>query len=141
MNHQHCICFCLFLTQKLLEAQSLRVLVVSYGSLEGATFWLDQTGYEFDMLLDAERAVYQVFGLGSSLSKVMKFKLMLHYSEILVMNRQLPDVPPQFLDDLFQMGGDFVLDQGGKVIFSYRCKSPVDRPSVPQILAAVSAHS
>ncbi|KAK9956251.1 hypothetical protein ABG768_013996 [Culter alburnus] len=128
-------------SKKLLEAQSLRVLVVSYGSLEGATFWLGQTGYEFDMLLDAERVVYQAFGLGSSIRKVMKFKLMLHYSEFLVTNRQLPDVPPQFIDDLFQMGGDFVLDQGGKVIFSYPCKSPVDRPSATQILAAVSAHS
>lgn len=57
LNHRHCFCFCLFLIQKLLEAQSLRVLVVSYGSLEGATFWLDHTGYEFDMLLDAERVV------------------------------------------------------------------------------------
>lgn len=55
LNHQPCFCF--FLIQKLLEAQSLRVLVVSYGSLEGATFWLGQTGYEFDMLLDAERVV------------------------------------------------------------------------------------
>uniref|UniRef100_A0A673GH74 Uncharacterized protein n=1 Tax=Sinocyclocheilus rhinocerous TaxID=307959 RepID=A0A673GH74_9TELE len=125
------------------SSQSLRVLVVSYGSLEGATFWLDQTGYEFDMLcvLIGLFMTGHRCGLGSSVSKVMKFKLMLHYSEILVMNRQLPDVPPQFLDDLFQMGGDFGLDQGGKVIFSYRCKSPVDRPSVPQILAAVSAHS
>ncbi len=47
--------------------------------------------------------MYQVLGLGSSISKVMKFKLLLHYSEMLVMNRQLPDVPPQFIDDLFQV--------------------------------------
>lgn len=56
-----------------------------------------------DWSVDDGSQVYQVFGLGSSVSKVMKFKLMLHYSEILVMNRQLPDVPPQFLDDLFQV--------------------------------------
>lgn len=118
----------------------MRVLVVSYGSLEGATFWLDQTGTEFDMLFDEERAVYQAFSLGSSFAKVMKFKSLLHYSEFMVMNRQFPEVPPQFIDDLFQMGGDFVLDEGGKVIFSYRCKSPVDRPSPAQILGAVSAH-
>lgn len=124
----------------LLEAQSLRVLVVSYGSLEGATFWLEQTGFEFDMLLDTERTVYKMFGLGSSMSKVMKFKLMFHYSEIMAMNRTLPEMPPQFIEDLFQMGGDFVLEQDGKVIFSYRCKSPVDRPSATQILATVSAH-
>ncbi|KAI7799801.1 selenoprotein L [Triplophysa rosa] len=125
----------------LLEAQSVRVLVVSYGCLEGATFWLDQTGTEFDMLFDEERAVYRTLGLGSSFAKVMKFKSLLHYSELLAMNRPFPEVPPQFIDDLFQMGGDFVLDEGGKVIFSYRCISPVDRPSAAQILAAVSAHA
>lgn len=97
-----------------------------------ATFWLGQTGYEFDMMLDAERVLYQAFGLGSSIAKVMKFKIMLHYSEFLAMNRQSADVPHQFIHDLFQ---------GGKVIFSYRYKSPVDRPSATQILAAVSAHS
>lgn len=128
-------------SKDLLEAQSVRVLVVSYGSLEGATFWLDQTGIKFDMLFDAERVVYQALGLGSSFAKVMKFRSVLHYSEFLVMNRKFPDVPPQFLNDLFQMGGDFVLDEDGKVIFSYRCKNPADRPAAAQILAAVSAHA
>lgn len=50
-------CSQFFLLQSLLEAQSVRVLVVSYGCLEGAAFWLDQTGTEFDMLFDEERTV------------------------------------------------------------------------------------
>ncbi|KAL6485616.1 hypothetical protein MHYP_G00050080 [Metynnis hypsauchen] len=112
-------------SQALLEAQSVQVLVVSYGSLEGAEFWLAQTGNEFDMVFDPERKVYQAFSLGSS--------------EYHVTKRSFPQVPPQFIDDLFQMGGDFVLDEEGAVIFSHRSQSPVDRPSAEHILAALSA--
>uniref|UniRef100_A0A8B9J996 Uncharacterized protein n=1 Tax=Astyanax mexicanus TaxID=7994 RepID=A0A8B9J996_ASTMX len=111
------------------------------GSLEGAEFWLTQTGYEFDMVFDPERKVYQAFSLGSSFAKVMKFSNMLRYSEYYVSRRSFPQVPPQFIEDLFQMGGDFVLDEGGTVIFSHQCESPVDRPSVQNILAALSASS
>lgn len=119
----------------------MRVLVVSYGSLEGAEFWLTQTGYEFDMVFDPERKVYQAFSLGSSFAKVMKFSNMLRYSEYHVTKRSFPQVPPQFIEDLFQMGGDFVLDERGTVVFSYQCQSPVDRPSTEYILAALSASS
>ncbi|KAL7872486.1 hypothetical protein SRHO_G00074690 [Serrasalmus rhombeus] len=123
----------------LLEAQSVQVLVVSYGSLEGAEFWLAQTGYEFDMVFDPERKVYQAFSLGSSFSKVMNFSNLLRYSEYHVTKRSFPQVPLQFIHDLFQMGGDFVLDEGGAVMFSHRCQSPVDRPSAEHILAALSS--
>lgn len=35
-----------------------------------------------------------------------------------------------------QMGGDFMLDDEGRVIFRYPCKNPLDRPSLEQILQA-----
>ncbi|KAI4892445.1 hypothetical protein NFI96_028548, partial [Prochilodus magdalenae] len=129
----------LFFSQALLEAQSVQVLVVSYGSLEGAEFWLAQTGYGFDMVFDPERKVYQAFSLGSSFAKVIKFDNMLRYSEFHVAKRSFPQVPSEFIDDLFQMGGNFVLDEGGAVIFSHRCQNPVDRPSAEHILAALWA--
>lgn len=36
----------------------------------------------------------------------------------------------------FQMGGDFMLDDRGTVIFRYPCENPLDRPSVEHILQA-----
>lgn len=35
-----------------------------------------------------------------------------------------------------QMGGDFMLDDRGKVVFHYPCKNPLDRPSVEHIVKA-----
>lgn len=36
---------------------------------------------------------------------------------------------------VFQLGGDFVVDEHGRVLFSHCCQSPIDRPSVEDILS------
>lgn len=47
--------------QSSLDAQSVRVLVVSFGSLEGSRFWLEQTGCTFNIVLDPQRTVWMFF--------------------------------------------------------------------------------
>lgn len=122
--------------QVALQARSLRVLVVSFGGLEGAHLWLEQTGCTFDMLLDPQRKVYRSFGLGSSYAKVMRFGSMLLYSEYGAVDRDFPDFPPYLLEDIYQMGGDFLLDEGGKVLLSHLSQNPMDRPTVKAVLQA-----
>ncbi|KAJ8009059.1 hypothetical protein DPEC_G00084910 [Dallia pectoralis] len=89
------------------------------------------------MLLDPGRNIYRGFGLGSSYSKVMSFQSLIKYAEYIVLGQEFPDIPPRFLEDLYQLGGDFVLDEGGNVIFSHPCKNPLDRPKVAHIMAAI----
>ena len=36
--------------------------------------------------------------------------------------------------DLRQMGGDFVLDQDGSVVYEFRGASPHQRPSAPELI-------
>lgn len=122
--------------QALLDARSVRVIVVSFCVLEGAKIWLEQTGCKFTMLLDFQRKIYRHFGLGSSYSKVMKFSCLLTYSEYGAVDRDFPDLPPHLLEDLYQMGGDFLIDEAGKVILCHPSKTPLDRPSVEDILKA-----
>lgn len=124
--------------QALFEAQSVQVLIISFSVLEGAQIWLEQTNCRFPMLLDQQRTIYKSFGLGSSYSKVMKFRCLLTYSEYGAVDRDLPDVPPRLLEDLYQMGGDFLIDESGRVILSHPCKTPLDRPSVEDILKAAN---
>lgn len=38
----------------------------------------------------------------------------------------------------FQLGGDVLLDDCGRVLFSHKCTSPLDRPGVGDILSAIS---
>ncbi|KAM7396018.1 hypothetical protein PAMA_007345 [Pampus argenteus] len=117
----------------------MRVLVVSFGSVVGARLWLEQTGCTFDMLLDPQRKIYRSFGLGSSYAKVMKFSCLLQYGEYGAVDRDFPDIPPHLLEDIYQMGGDFVLDEAGKVLLSHPCLTPLDRPAVTDVLQAAEA--
>lgn len=126
-------------SQALLKARSVQVLVVSFGSVEGARVWLEQTGSGFDITLDPQRKIYRSFGLGSSYAKVMKFDCLLQYSEYGAVDRDFPDVPPHLLEDIYQMGGDFLLDDAGKVVLCHPCKNPLDRPSVQDVLQAATA--
>uniref|UniRef100_A0A3B3ZIT1 Uncharacterized protein n=1 Tax=Periophthalmus magnuspinnatus TaxID=409849 RepID=A0A3B3ZIT1_9GOBI len=109
--------------------------------LEGAQIWLEQTGCKFPMLLDQQRNLYRTFGLVSSYSKVMRFGCLLTYSEYGAVDRDFPEMPPRLLEDLYQMGGDFLIDEAGKVILHHPCKTPLDRPSVEDILKAADSTS
>uniref|UniRef100_A0A3Q0RKV2 Selenoprotein L n=1 Tax=Amphilophus citrinellus TaxID=61819 RepID=A0A3Q0RKV2_AMPCI len=104
-------------------------------SVEGAQLWLEQTGCTFDILLDPQRKVYRSFGLGSSYIKVMKFDCLLQYSNYVAANIDFPDFPNVCLS--FQLGGDFLLDDAGKVLLSHPSKNPLDRPTVEDVLQAV----
>lgn len=126
-------------SQTALEARSARVVVVSFGKVAGARLWLEQTGCTFDLLLDPQRKVYKSFGLGSSYAKVIKFGTLLQYSEYEVADRDFPDVPPHLLEDIYQLGGDFLLDEAGKVLLSHPSKNPLDRPTVTDVLQTLDS--
>ncbi|CDQ59637.1 unnamed protein product [Oncorhynchus mykiss] len=120
-----------------LDACSVQVVVVSFGCREGALHWLAETGCQYDMVLDPHRKVYSAFGLRASLKKVLNFNNMLLYAEYVVANLEFPKGLPSIEDDMFQLGGDFVLDDQGRVLFSHCCDSPIDRPAVEDILKAL----
>ncbi|XP_070697787.1 prostamide/prostaglandin F synthase-like [Pempheris klunzingeri] len=122
--------------QRTLDAHSTEVVVVSFGCQEGALHWRQDTGCQYDMLLDPDRKMYAAFGLEVSLKKVLNFSNMLLYAEYVADNMEFPRGLPSIQDDMFQLGGDFVLDEHGKVLFSHCCQSPIDRPSVKDILSA-----
>ncbi|XP_076605164.1 prostamide/prostaglandin F synthase-like [Chaetodon auriga] len=123
--------------QRSLDAHSIEVVVISFGCQEGASHWLQETGCQYDMLLDPDRKMYGAFGLEASLKKVLNFSNMLLYAEYVVDNMEFPRGLPSIQDDMFQLGGDFVLDEHGRVLFSHCCQSPIDRPSVEDILSVV----
>lgn len=122
--------------QRSMDAHSIEVVVISFGCQKGASHWLQETGCQYDMLLDPDRKMYAAFGLGASLRQVLNFNNMLLYAEYVMDNMEFPRGLPSIQEDMFQLGGDFVLDEQGRVLFSHRCQSPIDRPSVEDILSA-----
>lgn len=49
--------------------------------------------------------IYKRFGLNSSYAQVMKFGCLLTYSEYGAANRDFPEVPPNLLEDIYQVLG------------------------------------
>ena len=40
-------------------------------------------------------------------------------------------------DDIYQSGGDFLIDGGGNILFAHRSQNPADRPAVARLLMAI----
>jgi len=114
-----------------------RVVVVSFGSPQGAACWLNETGCKLEMLLDQERSLYQAFGLARSLSKVWSMPMIQVYAEKIVGGEIFPESKEEN-DDPLQMGGDFTLSRSGHILLSHKSSNPYDRPSLLQILDAAA---
>uniref|UniRef100_V9L2L5 Selenoprotein L n=1 Tax=Callorhinchus milii TaxID=7868 RepID=V9L2L5_CALMI len=124
-------------SKSLLDAVPIKVIVISFGCQEGALRWLQETGCQYNMLLDPSRKLYHAFGLGISVEKVWNVNVLNYYAEQKVASRPLPKQFENIIDDPHQLGGDFGLDQNGKVIFFHPSQSSTDRPSLSEILSAL----
>ena len=40
-------------------------------------------------------------------------------------------------DDIYQSGGDFLIDGSGNILFAHRSQDPADRPAVARLLMAI----
>jgi AhpC/TSA antioxidant enzyme len=110
--------------------QGIAIVLVSFAEVELAQHWQEATGSPFLMLLDPERRAYTAFGLGSSVWAAWHPKMFLYYFRLLARGRKLMPVK----GDPYQLGGDFLIDQQGRVRFAHPSGDPADRPSVSELL-------
>ncbi|WP_395095221.1 AhpC/TSA family protein [Armatimonas sp.] len=82
-------------------------------------------------LLDPKRPAYTAFGLGSSVLAAWHPKMFLYYFRLLAKGRKLMPVR----GNPYQLGGDFLIDQQGIVLFAHPSDDPADRPSISEILS------
>lgn len=111
-----------------------KVVVLSFGSSQGADAWIEATGCELEVYLDPDRRIYSMLGLERSLHKVWNMDTVHFYAQQKALGRQLPQSIVGVEDDPLQMGGDFTIRRDGRLVLSYPSKTPKDRPSTNQIL-------
>jgi hypothetical protein len=109
------------------------VILISFGTLEGAQRWLQETESPFIMLLDHERKVYSHLGLRTSPAKVWNTKTLMYYAEQKRLGRKLHSMFSD--DDPNQMGGDFVIRKDAKVTLCHKSDTPTDRPTAEVLLS------
>ncbi|MBW2276544.1 MAG: AhpC/TSA family protein [Deltaproteobacteria bacterium] len=120
------------------EAVDAQVLVVSFGEPERVAWLVEDLNLPFRVAADPSRGVYQAFGLAkASFFRVWHPRVIVKYMKLIRSGMKIPhrDVAA----DLWQLGGDFVIDADGVVRYTYYSEGPEDRPSVDELIAELSS--
>lgn len=117
-----------------LEMLNVKVFIITFGNLLGASNWLKETYSNFQLLLDPDRFIYERYGLEHSLLRSWNFKTIWMYIKLLSSGRKWRGIQ----GDSAQLGGDFIIDSKGIVQLAYRSHDPTDRPSVSSMLALIN---
>ena len=98
---------------------------------------MQDTGCEYDTLVDTDNKLYNHLGLKRSLFKVFSSSVMCYYGEQKAQGIPLPAGYKGVKSDIFQMGGDFMLNSNGDLIMTHPSKQSTDRPSVDSIILKI----
>lgn len=117
-------------------ARGCSVLVVVQAKPEFLAHYLTRRSYGVAFASDPERVVYRAFGLERTPFRTfLRPRVLLGY--LAGMLRGYAPRTPYQGEDVFQLGGDFILDNAGRISFAYRSRNPTDRPAVSRLLAAL----
>jgi len=87
----------------------------------------------FPLVSDPQKVAYKVFELGSAqLKDFLSIKVLWKFMRR-ILTGWLPSLGYS-KDDLFQLGGDFVVDAKGRVVYKFKSSSPADRPTIQFLL-------
>ena len=106
--------------------------MVASGTREEGLWWLKQYECSLPLLLDQSQLLYKHFGIRRLLSVAWDLNVFIAYAEKVVGGRV--DNIARGGDDVTVIGGDFITDSNGKVLYSYKSKEQYDRPEVDDLV-------
>lgn len=109
------------------------VVAITFSSPPEALKLSQELKLPFPLVSDPQKEVYKVFELGSA--KVKDFITLKVLWKFLgrIFTGWFPSLGYS-KDDLFQLGGDFVVDANGEVVYAFKSSSPADRPTIQFLL-------
>ena len=107
-------------------------MVVASGTREGGLQWLETYKSPFPLLLDWDLMLYRMFGIRRLLKVAWDLNVFIAYAEAVAKGRV--DNIAYSGDDVTVIGGDFITNASGKLIYSYCSKEQYDRPPVDDLL-------
>jgi hypothetical protein len=112
-----------------------RVVVISFAIPEMLRLYRDELALgDVRLLSDVERAAYAAFGFGRAAAARVWLDPRVWWTYVGLLARGRRPQPPQ--DDTLQLGGDVLVDRGGRIRWIHRSRGPEDRPSLDALLAA-----
>jgi hypothetical protein len=117
-----------------LRKRNVEVVVVTFEAGLLALGYAEETSLQWPLLVDADRVIYREYGmLSASFGDVWGPRTWWAYLKAILHG----DRPRKSEGDIYQRGGDMLVDPEGIVRFHHVGKGPSDRPSVDEILARV----
>jgi AhpC/TSA antioxidant enzyme len=117
-----------------LRERKVEVAVVTFEAGPLALGYAEETSLQWPLLVDADRALYREYGmLSASLADVWGPATWWAYLKAILGGERLKKSE----GDLYQRGGDVLVDPAGVIRLHHVGKGPADRPSVDEILARV----
>ncbi len=122
------------------EFERLGALVVAITFVQPTRLksYLDRRGWTMRFLADPERAAYRAFGLERAGWLQMLGPRALCVYMKLILRGKMPRLPQE---DVHQLGGDFIFDPAGHLVYEYRSADPTDRPSQAELLDVLAGLS
>ena len=109
------------------------VLVVTFSAAQRIPQYLEAHDWPFPVVADPEFEAYRAFELQKGTWwQVAGPQAIVGYLKLMLRGR-LPDKHTKG-DDVKQLGGDFVLDASGRLLYLYRSQESTDRPSPEELL-------
>jgi hypothetical protein len=117
-----------------LRKRDVEVVVVTFEAGPLALGYAEETSLQWPLLVDAHRVIYREYGmLSASFGDVWGPQTWWAYLKAILHG----DRPRKSEGDIYQRGGDVLVDPEGIVRLHHVGKGPADRPSVDEILARV----
>ena len=110
-----------------------QVVIVANGTREEGLVWQKEHPLKFSTLIDTEWLLYRKLGLRRYIG-FLTTEVVSAYGEGLVRGIALPKLTYDD-DDLCIMGGDFIVQQDGKLVYALKQQTYDQRPSVEELLS------
>ncbi len=121
--------------QEEFDRRGVAIAAVSFAEPAKLVPYQQQHQWPFTLLADPERKAYQAFALKRlSWFQVFSLTTLQLYFKLLREGMRREDHEK---DDIYQSGGDFLLDLAGNVLFAQRSQNPADRPSAEGLLREI----
>ena len=113
------------------------VLVVSFTPPKMVAMYIEQYPQPFPVVSDPSRAAYLAFALSKTSPRaLLRPGVIWHYLRLIFLG-WIPKRPDKDAD-LWQLGGDFIIDREGRLRYSHPSEDPADRPSRAELLEVMT---
>lgn len=117
------------------DRRSVAIVVVSFAEPSTLVHYQEMHRWPFTILADPKRAAYRALALKRlAWWRVFSPATLKLYVKMFREGMKHEDYGKQ---DIYQSGGDFLLDRTGNILFAHRSQEPADRPKMKTLLERI----